>query len=242
MKSAIARRWFCFAFSCLFITAALAVTPTAPESRPDVKLAGITALFGDKRALLSVQEGGAKYSCTLSEGQASGDIEVLQIDEASGRVLIRNGDQEEELTFSRNGVPTPATSCATPRSYSYTHYEYTHYESSPVYPAPQPVVVYASPPSYTYAAPQSQFILLRGANYPHASFSSYSPSVGGGSRVYGSSFRCAPVHYGTVTRYIPSSYSSRSYCRPVCRSVVTSCRAPVSSCGRTSSCGVRSCR
>src|SRR5207237_356436 len=106
-------------FCLSFATIAFAADTTAPATAA-VRLTGITTLFGDKRAFLLVSEPAtagqsvaATYSCTLSEGQSSGPVEVLQVDAAAGRVRIRNGETQMDLTFSRNGAPISVAPAST---------------------------------------------------------------------------------------------------------------------------------
>src|SRR5436853_2071359 len=67
------------------------VTQPPPTQLPTVKLTGITTILGYKLALLKIQpplkpgEQPREQTLMLTEGQRDGDIEVLQIDEKTGR-------------------------------------------------------------------------------------------------------------------------------------------------------------
>jgi hypothetical protein len=83
-----------------------AVTPsTARPPRPRVTLTGITTLLPDKRALLLVQfpphspESARQERYVLAQGQRAGPIEVLEIDEQSGRVELLLSGEPMSLTF-----------------------------------------------------------------------------------------------------------------------------------------------
>jgi len=122
MKCPICCLWIRVIVLGLALGAVAAETP-APVA---VKLTGITTLFGDKRALLLVQEptqpGQAPkpdQSCILSEGQRQGPIEVVSVDEQKGRVMIKNNGKEMELSLAKDGLslPTaPSTPPTTPAS------------------------------------------------------------------------------------------------------------------------------
>src|SRR5258706_12381620 len=83
-------------------------TPPAPVAGappPKVKLTGITTILGNKRALFLVQETPAlakaqkEESYILTEGQRQGLLEVLEIDERTGRVKIKNDGNISVVTF-----------------------------------------------------------------------------------------------------------------------------------------------
>ena len=214
MKSQICRPWICSGLLLPFLLTAAPGMVFADIIKAEVKLTGITALFGGKQVLLSVREPGEPgqpcrpaYACTLREGESSGPIRVLQIDEIAGRIRIANGESEEDLTFSRNGVPAPvlpATACA---------------RSSGYYAAVwQPAMVY--PGASSCVTPQNQLIIL-GSGYRSSSFSSL-PSRSFSSRstfVSGSSYSSC---------YGPSSFST-------CRTMV-SCGTRGGSSGRSRPC------
>jgi len=233
MKPSIGGPWMGSAVICLFTTFAAQALMTSPPEAPvkaEVRLTGITTLSGNKRAWLSVQEPGAdsktpgvNYACTLSEGEASGSVAVVQIDEATGRVVIRNGEEEEHLTFARNGVSAPvlpASACIASAPASYR-------------PVPQPVVVYPSAPRYVApCVSQNQLIVInsgacRTTSFSRSSFRSSNFGTIGSSSCYGSNFRIGS-----------HSYRSPSYGRSYSRSSYNSCRPSVSY-GRAS-CGTRS--
>src|ERR1051325_8772763 len=161
MKTRIFRPWICA--GVLLFAIATQETASASSTIPvdaEVKLTGITGLFGEKQALLVVREPAASgeslgdaYPCTLSEGQSSGPVRVVAIDQSAGRVRIVNGDREQDLTFSRNGVPAPVLSACAARTVS-----------APVYytAVPRPAVVYAAPQC---VVPQNQLIILGNGGY-----------------------------------------------------------------------------
>jgi hypothetical protein len=102
------------ALAALFLAAKLVAAPPETESPASVKLSGILALPGKKRALLLVREPGSGSGTTaqsriLGEGQKEGAIEVIEIDEKASTVRIRNGGKLVELTFETDGVPRAAT-------------------------------------------------------------------------------------------------------------------------------------
>src|ERR1043165_292151 len=81
--------------------------PTPPAPPANIKLTGITTMFGNKRALLMVQDtapGSKEQSFMLSEGQREGDLEILQIDEKAGTVKVKNAGIETMLTFDKDGI------------------------------------------------------------------------------------------------------------------------------------------
>ena len=85
--------------------------PKAPP--PKITLNGITTIFGDKRALFTVDERpkpGQKpeqKSCILTEGQRDGGVEVLAIDETAGTVKVNNHGTVQVLDFENNGAKIP---------------------------------------------------------------------------------------------------------------------------------------
>jgi hypothetical protein len=76
---------------------------------PKLMLVGITT-FDRKCALLRVRTPASsgvpatEWSCTLAEGQRSGEVEVLQIDEKAGSVKVNIGGAIMVLTFEKNGL------------------------------------------------------------------------------------------------------------------------------------------
>ncbi|MDB6112707.1 MAG: hypothetical protein JWR69_4457, partial [Pedosphaera sp.] len=78
---------------------------------PKVKLTGITTILGNKRALFMVQEVPApgkaqkEESYILTEGQRQGLLEVLEIDERTGRVKIKNDGSISVVTFETVKLP-----------------------------------------------------------------------------------------------------------------------------------------
>jgi hypothetical protein len=74
--------------------------PTKPAT--DVKLVGITTIFGMKQALLTVNapmpDGKlAPHSITLAEGQQFGGVEVLGINPAARSVKVRKDSLESTI-------------------------------------------------------------------------------------------------------------------------------------------------
>jgi hypothetical protein len=81
-------------------------TPSQPRPPlPKVTLTGITTMLPDKRALLLVQfpphppEPARQERYILAEGQHAGPVEVLEIDERSGRVKLLVSGEPMSLTF-----------------------------------------------------------------------------------------------------------------------------------------------
>jgi hypothetical protein len=85
--------------------------PAVTTAPPNVKLTGITTILGNKRALFMVQEAPApgkaqkQESYILTEGQRQGLIEVLEIDERTGRVKIKNDGSISVVTFETVKLP-----------------------------------------------------------------------------------------------------------------------------------------
>ncbi len=101
--------------------------PATPEPKiqqpalPKLILTGITTILDTKRVLLIMQaagarpgEAGGETSLILAEGQREGPIEILQIDEANGRVQLKNSGTPMTLSFERDGRTLPATAAPTP--------------------------------------------------------------------------------------------------------------------------------
>jgi len=94
-------------------------TPQMPEPPPTprskIRLTGITTIFGDKRALLMVQEPtfpgkppGPETSYILAVGQRQGDIEILEINEKAGTVKVNNDGNISVMTFDEVKLPRVA--------------------------------------------------------------------------------------------------------------------------------------
>jgi len=92
-------------------------TPAAQEpQRPPLRkviLTGVTTLGGYKRALLKVEPlaghaGEKEESLILTEGQREGDIEVVQINEKTGKVTLNNAGVTETITFEKQAPSLPA--------------------------------------------------------------------------------------------------------------------------------------
>jgi hypothetical protein len=88
---------------------------------PVLKLTGVTTMLGYKLALLKTQplvkpgQPSAEQNLMLAEGQSEGDIEVLEIDEKSGRVKVSNSGTIMTLTFEKDGLKqTPPLPTAPP--------------------------------------------------------------------------------------------------------------------------------
>jgi hypothetical protein len=90
-------------------------TPKGPP--PNIKLNGITTIFGMKQALISLTKPGAAGKppttifLTLSEGQRKDDVEVLEINPKARTTKIKNEDVESLLNIETNravaGGPAP---------------------------------------------------------------------------------------------------------------------------------------
>lgn len=64
-------------------------------------------MLGNKRALLSVAvQGKPPENYILTEGQREGDVEIVQIDEKSGVVKIKNQNVDQTLDFKTDGAKT----------------------------------------------------------------------------------------------------------------------------------------
>ena len=81
-------------------------TPKGPP--PNIKLTGITTIFGMKQALLSVNKPGAAGKppttiyLTLNEGQRRDDIEMLEINPKARTAKIKSDDMESLLNIETN--------------------------------------------------------------------------------------------------------------------------------------------
>src|SRR5579872_1105215 len=83
----------------------VAITITSPPPL-NIKLTGITTILGNKRSLFLVQEPaspgkppGREESYILTEGQSQGLLSVLEINEKSGTVRIKNDGKISVITF-----------------------------------------------------------------------------------------------------------------------------------------------
>jgi len=80
------------------------VVEVQKEPASKLILQGITDILGVKMALLEVQPAppnNTKIShLTLSEGERSGDIEIVSIDEVAGTVRVKNQGRPDTLDFS----------------------------------------------------------------------------------------------------------------------------------------------
>jgi hypothetical protein len=98
-------------FGLLPPPAPVSIEVAAPPS--NVKLTGISTLFGGKKAMLMVTEGGAGKLPTymsLVEGEQNGQITCTEINVEDGVVKIKNAGRNETLNFKDNGLtsaPTP---------------------------------------------------------------------------------------------------------------------------------------
>ncbi|HEV2391770.1 MAG TPA: hypothetical protein VG146_05330 [Verrucomicrobiae bacterium] len=89
---------------------------SAPPQLPKLILTGITTILGNKRALMLEAPPANKpadrpkeESLILTEGQRQGDVEVLQIDEKAGSVMVNHSGQIMTLTFEKDGLKLPNT-------------------------------------------------------------------------------------------------------------------------------------
>ncbi len=82
-----------------------------PPPLPRIYLNGITTMLGAKRALLQVlpmtgrDQQSKGQSCILMEGQHSGDLQVLEINEKTGRVKLSYADTIVLLTLEKDAPP-----------------------------------------------------------------------------------------------------------------------------------------
>jgi len=88
-----------------------ALVPVVPkpekivEPSPNIVLTGVTTILGTKHALFTVQFPNQPLeSCILSEGQTQAGVEVVQIEEMSGRVQLKFRDTIQTLDFKTNGA------------------------------------------------------------------------------------------------------------------------------------------
>lgn len=81
---------------------------------PQVRLTGITTIFGDKRALLEVRlaakpsEPAREQRYILTEGKRGGPITVLEIDEKANTVKVDNSGTISVIGFDKPKVAPPA--------------------------------------------------------------------------------------------------------------------------------------
>ncbi len=87
-----------------------AATNTPP---PNVRLTGITTILGPKRALFMVKDADSpgkqankEQSVILGEGEREGVLEVLEINEKTGTVKIRNDGNFSVLAFENTKLPS----------------------------------------------------------------------------------------------------------------------------------------
>jgi hypothetical protein len=91
--------------------------PPDPEANkpppPKIMLQGITTILGNKRALLKMQmppkpgeQPKGEQSFILAEGEREGDVEVLEIDDKTGIVKVKDFGTIMSLDFTNNGVKT----------------------------------------------------------------------------------------------------------------------------------------
>lgn len=88
-----------------------AISTTTVEAEPSVhiRLTGITTVFGEKRAHLSLHQKGQKPTfLALAEGQSESGIEVVAISVISEEVSIRHRGIEKVLAFTKAGAPETA--------------------------------------------------------------------------------------------------------------------------------------
>ena len=91
------------------------IPPPPPPPNPDankpppppIQLVGITTLFGNPRAFLTLtlpakgQEPAKALSLMLNENQRDGEVEVIKIDVANKTVLVNNYGVQTNLTFDK---------------------------------------------------------------------------------------------------------------------------------------------
>jgi hypothetical protein len=95
--------------------AAPPVTPPPPKG--DIKLTGITAFGARKAYFMTTEPKGGKAEPTyysLGVDEKKDGLEVVEIDEVSKSVKIRNSGIETVLTFASHGIAPPAASPAGP--------------------------------------------------------------------------------------------------------------------------------
>ena len=161
MNALTHRRWLHLAVAGVFLTAAAgAASSPEPTAQPaTVKLTGVTAVLGHKQALMLVQEpAGAgqppapERSCILSEGQAQGPIEVLEIDVKAGRVKIINSGVPMELSLIRDGLELPVAPAPAPPATASAS------KPAPAAAAPKPVPAALAPTNAAVTTPADTFL------------------------------------------------------------------------------------
>jgi len=100
------------------------VPPPSPESLkpppPKITLTGITTILGIKRVLMKVPmparppEPAREESLMLTEGERSGDIEVLEINEKTGTVKISNFGTVMTLSLDKDALKPSGGGAAMP--------------------------------------------------------------------------------------------------------------------------------
>jgi hypothetical protein len=91
--------------------------PTAPEPppAPKVTLTGITTILGKKQVLGKFQmpakppEQAKEVPFILAEGEASGDIEILEVDVKAGNVKLKDYGTLLTLNLEKDGAKLPST-------------------------------------------------------------------------------------------------------------------------------------
>lgn len=85
------------------------MTATQQVAQVNIQFTGITSSFGVKKAYFRIPDGQKPgtflYPC-IKEGERDGTIEVVQIDEKSGAVKIRNAGSPMTLTFETHAIKT----------------------------------------------------------------------------------------------------------------------------------------
>ncbi len=101
---------------------------TAPAPLPKIHLTGITTILKGKRALLKVEfpakppQPAREESYILTEGQRTGSIEVLEINEKKDQVKVDYSGTITNLTFEKIApahTPTPVPSVSGQQSLRY---------------------------------------------------------------------------------------------------------------------------
>ncbi len=96
--------------------AAIEAPPVARVLLPQVKMTGLTTIFGDKRVLLKIllparpPDAAQEVSCILLQGQSFGSVEVLEIDMAAERIKVSNAGEICWLGFEKETVAVMARS------------------------------------------------------------------------------------------------------------------------------------
>lgn len=85
-----------------------------PPDLPQIKLQGISSLFGNRRVLVKLVEKARpgqpakEEALILREGERYGDVEVVSIDPASGTVRFNNRGNEVVMTMANDAEKPPA--------------------------------------------------------------------------------------------------------------------------------------